>query len=227
MSRKNGLFFIAGIFAALVAAGFARQKNRRSVVPNLRLWGRALQRQHGRQQAQQITELVQQRYEQLMRAQPRYENRRLQLQLAGVILPGLALYQGLKEHHENQQELLVEMEKYLGMPFSLPMKVIPLFRFLPSPFAFFRRAFGSRMRDFPAEGWDIDWLEDGGKAVAFNISRCFYLDVLTRLGAPELTPAFCSTDELLASAFPPSIRFVRCGTLARGDPCCDFRYERT
>jgi hypothetical protein len=217
---------VVGLMVA--AAGFllARRLNQRSRMPNLRLWQKELQKQVGMREARWIAARVQERYKQLLHTRPPFPNRTLQQHLAENILPGLALYQVLKDQNDDQQALLKETEKYLGMPFGMLMRVIRFFRWLPDSFAFFRRASVVRMRDFPKEGWDFTWLEDSDQALAFNATHCFYLDMLTQYGAPELTAAFCSTDDLLANAFPESIRFVRKGTLARGDPCCDYRYER-
>jgi hypothetical protein len=49
--------------------------------------------------------------------------------------------------------------------------------------------------------------------------------MLAQFGAPELTPAFCDTDDVLGDMLTPVVRLRRNGTLARGDALCDFFYE--
>jgi hypothetical protein len=81
-------------------------------------------------------------------------------------------------------------------------------------------------RLYPPEGWDFTFLEDSADAMAFNATRCYYLDTLSVLGALELTAAFCKSDKIMAEQFPRSIRFLREGTMAGGAAACDVRYCR-
>ena len=200
-----------------------RQRNR---YPYLGLLRKAMKARYGADAAAAIVEEVLARYCQHYQDRKHYKNRTLQMQLEKNILPTLALYQVLKEINPDQQALLVEMEEFLEMPFVVPMKVIPLMRFFPDPFAVFRPAFHLIMKAFPQEGWDNEWEENSDRAIVFNTRGCFIKDVVTEYGAPELARVFCHTDDLIGSALPESIRYVRQGTLARGDECCDFRFER-
>lgn len=60
-----------------------------------------------------------------------------------------------------------------------------------------------------------------------GMHSCFYLNVLTAYGAPELTPVYCQMDDLLYGALSPSVRWRRTKTLGRGDDCCDFCWSRS
>ena len=82
------------------------------------------------------------------------------------------------------------------------------------------------MKIYPSEGWETTYLERSDTRLAFNMTRCFYLDTLKALGAPELTASFCKTDDVMAEQFPSTVRFVRPHTLGRGDALCDFQYCR-
>jgi hypothetical protein len=97
---------------------------------------------------------------------------------------------------------------------------------LPAPFQLFKLVFPQIMKKFPAEGWDITYIENDDDKVAFNITRCFYLNTLAAYGAPELTASFCKCDDVMSECFPPAINFVRPHTLGRGDALCDFQYCR-
>jgi hypothetical protein len=81
-------------------------------------------------------------------------------------------------------------------------------------------------RSFPASGWETEWVEVSGQALAFNMRSCFYLDVLEGYGAPELTKYYCAMDDLIYDGVSPHVRWARTRTLGRGDECCDFRFER-
>ena len=81
-------------------------------------------------------------------------------------------------------------------------------------------------RSFPEEGWETDWVEVSGERIAFNMKRCFYLDVLEEYGVPELTPQYCRLDDLIYEGLSPYVRWARAKTLGRGDEFCDFCFER-
>ena len=108
----------------------------------------------------------------------------------------------------------------------------PFFRFLlftdrtPRSFALFRRMARTTLKYiFPPEGWETEMVEDNNRAYAFNMVSCFYLDVVTAYGAPELTPVYCRMDELLYERLPPTIRWQRTRILGKGDDCCNFRWS--
>jgi hypothetical protein len=69
-------------------------------------------------------------------------------------------------------------------------------------------------------------VEDNDRCFAYDVHRCFYLDVLTAYGAPELTALYCKMDDLMYEALPPTITWERAKTLGRGDDRCDFRWCR-
>ena len=105
-------------------------------------------------------------------------------------------------------------------------KATAALKYLPEPFGLLRPAARAAMKyGFPAAGWETEWIEDSDQRIAFNIHRCFYLNTLTTYGAPELTRFFCQMDDVVYEALPPSIRWERTGTLARGYAVCDFCYR--
>ena len=81
-------------------------------------------------------------------------------------------------------------------------------------------------REYPEEGWDIEWLDVSGEQIAYTINRCFYLDVLLEYDVPELTAQYCRVDHLIYEGLSPHAKWARKGALGRGDDCCDFRFER-
>lgn len=78
---------------------------------------------------------------------------------------------------------------------------------------------------FSEPGWRTRWVEHSNRRLAFEISECLYLRVFRLFGIPELAPLACHGDDIL-NAHLPGVRFVRHGTLARGDAVCDFAFER-
>lgn len=58
----------------------------------------------------------------------------------------------------------------------------------------------------------------------FDIVKCPYFNICTRLGIPELTDVFCTSDDLCYERMHPQVDFLRKGTIGRGDDLCDFNF---
>jgi len=189
-------------------------------------WWKVLAECHGEAKASMLLEAVEKRYLALLDMCTIPSNLALRRHLMQNILPGLALYQVLLvEYGGDREAALAEIdmvfrawtvERFKGKAAAINA--------IPIPFWLFKIAAGMQMRSFPAEGWETTYIENSDTRLAFDMSRCFYLNTLTGLGAPELTAAFCKTDEVMAEAFPRTVRFERAHTLGRGDAVCDFQY---
>ncbi len=199
-----------------------------SRISDLRAWRKVLAIHHGSEKAGQLVAAVRQTYAALLAEARIPKNRALRWHLQKKILPGLALYRVLlQEHAGDRQAALAEVDeafRYYTLATSLFL-FAPL-KLLRDAFPVFRLAFAQAMKAYPAAGWDFTYLENSRDRFAFNATRCFYLITLTAYGAPELTPSFCKMDDVMAEAFPPSVRFIRLHTLGRGDALCDFQYCR-
>jgi len=227
MSRtKSYSLFILGFASALGIAWLVRQRLKE--IGGLRAWQQVLIRHHGAEKAHQLTAAVRQQHAALVAETPIPENQALRRHVKDNILPGLALYRVLlQEHDGNQQAALVEVdEAFRTWTLAKSRLLLAPLKILPAPFRVFKLAFAQMMKKFPVEGWDFTYIENNDNKVAFNATRCYYLNTLTVCGAPELTASFCKSDDVMAELFPPSIRFVRPHTLGRGDVVCDFQYCR-
>jgi hypothetical protein len=159
----------------------------------------------------------------------------LRFHLERGILPGLALYQTLLEESDDRQAVLADVEHTMASVSAVLARLMSLLGHLPHPFAVFRRVEPWVVRfGFPAEGWDMEPVEDSETCVAFNVRRCFYVDTLSTYGAPELTAVFCGGDDVVFPMMAPSISWKRTPsiswertmTLGRGHDRCDFRWCR-
>ncbi|UCH78925.1 MAG: L-2-amino-thiazoline-4-carboxylic acid hydrolase [Candidatus Coatesbacteria bacterium] len=96
-------------------------------------------------------------------------------------------------------------------------------------FAAFRAYFEATMAANRRAGvLDFEVVEDGDDAFQYDVTACVFYDLAKRLGYPEAARHLCFTDDVY---FPEvgreiGLRFLRAGTLARGDRRCDFRFER-
>jgi len=220
-----GLGSTAGVLGGLAIA-HRRSAPRR--LPRLEVWQRALAETRGEVKAALLAAKVRARYDELYAGRPRFAQRALRMHLETSILPGLALYQILRDEEGSEEAALARLDPLFAawvQQASRP-KLFRLMGRLPDPFPILRVGNRLAMRAFPPEGWTFEWLEDSSRCVAYNIYECFYLNVLTAYGAPELTAQFCRQDDLLWGNLP-GFSWERTKTLDRGDDCCDFRFCRT
>ena len=227
MSRvKRYLPLILGIASALGLAWLIRKQHGSTGFP--RIWQQVLNRLHGVEKAQVLATAAYQQHAALLASTPMPENKALRWHLTRNILPGLALYQVLlKEHEGDKPGALAEVEEaFRAWTTAKSRMLLAPLKVLPEPFRLFKLVFAQMMKQFPADGWDITYIANDNDKLAFNMTRCFYLNTLSALGAPELTALFCKGDDVMAEFFPPSISFVRHHTLGRGDDLCDFQYCR-
>jgi L-2-amino-thiazoline-4-carboxylic acid hydrolase-like protein len=222
-SRGRGQY-LAGI-AAGIALGSAMRRPSQRPMPHLRTFQRALAATRGVVAATILSARIQAHYDTLIAARPRFAHPALRWHLTYQILPGLALYQALKEDAAQRGSTQAAALAETGATLERLDVLGPLLRrtrWLPNAPALIRLTFPPMMKLYPAEGWDIRIEEQSRQRIAFKVSRCFYLDVLTAYGAPELTAHYCQLDDVAYRELPPSVQWERTTTLGRGGPYCDF-----
>ena len=225
MKQSSGALWLG--LAALGGLIVGRRMATPSRMPNLDICQRMLAEKRGEVQAAILAARVRGRYDHLYAHRPHFPLRALRFHLERNILPGLALYQTLREENDDQDAVLAEVEVLFGAIVGQLRRLMPLLGHLSDPFAGFRMALHWVVRlGFPSEGWEMEPVEDSDQCIAYNVHRCFYLDVLTAYGAPELTALYCKMDDLMYEELPPTIVWERTKTLGRGDDLCDFRWRR-
>jgi hypothetical protein len=196
-------------------------------MPNLRAFERGLVQELGAEAAKDLIVKIESRYAELYADRTRHAHRALRSHLEENILPGLALYQTLRAAGHSQESALAIVDRVFEVQAQPGRRIMALIGRLPMAYRLLHLLVRKIMDDnFPAEGWETEWVEVSPKIVAFNLHRCFYLDTLTAYGAPELTASFCRLDDLLYEGFSPHVQWARTTTLGRGDDCCDFRFIR-
>lgn len=218
-----GLAIGTAIGTSIVLTQQIMMRNR---MPNLKVWQRALIEKHGEVQGALLAARTQARYQALYDERPHFTHPALRWHLEQNILPGLALYQVLSKESNDQGAVLAEVGSLLEIGSRAVSRFVNVYTYLPLPFTIMQQMFKASLLAFPRQGWDIEQVENSKTSFAFNVHRCFYLDVLTAYSAPELTSLYCRLDDLLYANWSPSIRWERTKTLGRGDDCCDFRYSR-
>lgn len=149
-------------------------------------------------------------------------NGRLRSHLREHILPGLAVYQVLRVDGCSQEAALAAFDELLQEVVAPVRRKMSRLGRLPLIYPLLRLVVRPAMRQYPPEGWRIEWVENSREAIRFNMRSCFYFDTLSRHGAPELTASFCRGDDLVYGEMSPHIEFRRTRTIGRGDAYCDF-----
>ncbi len=226
-SRLNWESFFGGVAVGGIAAWLLSRNGRSpALLPARRIWQQTLAKEIGELPAAVIVGKAGARWRELLHDRPFFTQPALRWHLEQSILPGLALYQVMKEETGDEAlakartGLLFDENGRQKFAYLKPLTKIPFF------FPVFRVALKRLMaQNFPYPGWEIDWIRDDEKAIAFNIKSCIYLKVLTAYGAPELTPIFCHSDDAAMEGFTGMV-FERKGTLGRGNEVCDFCYRK-
>ena len=141
------------------------------------------------------------------------------------IFPVLAYYMALLDSGMKQEEaygnVLEETQRYAEIAKESNKKLGKI----PGAFFMFRLAVKKVMaKNFPAKGWETQWVRCDGHEVHFDLKRCVYYETVSRYGHPELCPVFCKNDTTAFSGFLPKIRFERSGTIGTGKRLCDFHF---
>ena len=164
------------------------------------------------------------RYQNLLEKHKFAQPRALQRHLIEGILPGLAFYQVLREKRESQESALAVIDQAFEILFAdnfARMKKLGRLRFI---YPLLRIFIKPAMRQYPPEGWKIDWLQNDKNGIRFDMKSCFYFDTLFKYGAPELTASFCRVDDLTYGDMSPYIKWQRLMTIGRGEAYCDFGF---
>ena len=150
----------------------------------------------------------------------------LRWHLVEGILPGLALYQILREGNLPQENAFVVIDQTFEELFSTDRSKMRKLGNFPWIFNVLRLYIKPAMRQYPPEGWKLEWIQNDGNAVRFNMNSCFYYDTLVHYGSPELTAAYCKVDDFIYGDMSRQVKWQRTSTIGRGDTHCDFCFAR-
>lgn len=195
-------------------------------VPMRRLWERAASSTLQGLAAAELLALMEVEYAAVLRDRPDFvdDSPVLAGHFERVIGPLIAAYKALLVMGvPDPEEYLRRLNDARWSPMA---GAVGLVSRLPVPWPVLSRLIRNVMATgFPPVGWEISWVEVSDARVAFDIHGCFYHRVFLHYGLPQLTAQACRGDDVLYARLPGA-RFVRHGTIGRGDPVCDFRFER-
>ena len=152
----------------------------------------------------------------------------IQEHLQRKLFPPMAYYLVLRKNGLDQNQAIYYVKKETHKAAELKKAEMQSLAKLPFAYNIYRMGVKKHMRkNFPAEGWETEWVRCDRREIHFNLHRCIYWDISQQCGCPELCQVYCENDDISFSGLLPRIQFRRSGTLGEGAACCDFHFIRT
>ena len=180
----------------------------------------------GKVKAAQIARSAQKRYEAL-RAENSSDSKELRSHSYKRIYPGIAVYEAMRAEGISQEKAVWYIREYFQ---RLAAKRVPFFQRAIKTFGLARKfpylfVAGVKKSCQPNAGFVYELPESHGNEARINIVRCPYFEICKRYGCPEITSAYCDSDDAGYGNLHPSLIWGRTKTIGHGGDCCDFLLE--
>ena len=180
----------------------------------------------GKVKAAQIARSAQKRYEAL-RAENSSDSKELRSHSYKRIYPGIAVYEAMRAEDISQEKAVWYIREYFQ---RLAAKRVPFFQRAIKTFGLARKfpylfVAGVKKSCQPNAGFVYELPESHDNEARINIVRCPYFEICKRYGCPEITSAYCDSDDAGYSNLHPKLIWGRTKTIGHGGDCCDFLLE--
>lgn len=180
----------------------------------------------GEVKAAQIARSAQNRYEAL-RAENSSDSKELRSHSYKRIYPGIAVYEAMRSEGISQEKAAWYIREYFQ---RLAAKRVPFFQRAIKTFGLARKfphlfVAGVKKSCQPNAGFVYELPESHDNEARINIVRCPYFEICKRYGCPEITSAYCDSDDAGYGNLHPNLIWGRTKTIGHGGDCCDFLLE--
>ena len=180
----------------------------------------------GKVKAAQIARSAQKRYEAL-RAENSSDSKELRSHSYKRIYPGIAVYEAMRAEDISQEKAVWYIREYFQ---RLAAKRVPFFQRAIKTFGLARKfpylfVAGVKKSCQPNAGFVYELPESHDNEARINIVRCPYFEICKRYGCPEITSAYCDSDDAGYGNLHPNLIWGRTKTIGHGGDCCDFLLE--
>ena len=178
----------------------------------------------GSWKAEKIMEQAQRRFEEL-KQENAGDSRDLQRHTYKRIYPGIAMYEALRSAGVEQDKAVWYIHEYYQRFCKKAARGLQVIMKLPGMVKKAPELFVSiSVKSFSeSSGFQYEWPNLPQDTVGFDIVKCPYFNTCTRYGCPEITVAFCDSDDCTYGNMHPCLIWGRTSTLGHGAHCCDFR----
>ena len=180
----------------------------------------------GEIKAAQIARSAQKRYEAL-HAENSSDSKELRSHSYKRIYPGIAVYEAMRSEGISQEKAVWYIREYFQ---RLAAKRVPFFQRTIKTFGLARKfphlfVAGVKKSCQPNAGFVYELPESHDNEARINIVRCPYFEICKRYGCPEITSAYCDSDDAGYGNLHPNLIWGRTKTIGHGGDCCDFLLE--
>ena len=180
----------------------------------------------GEVKAAQIARSAQKRYEAL-RAENSSDSKELRSHSYKRIYPGIAVYEAMRAEDISQEKAVWYIREYFQ---RLAAKRVPFFQRAIKTFGLARKfphlfVAGIKKSCQLNAGFVYELPESHDNEARLNIVRCPYFEICKRYGCPEITSAYCDSDDAGYGNLHPNLIWGRTKTIGHGGDCCDFLLE--
>ena len=180
----------------------------------------------GKVKAAQIAQSAQKRYEAL-RAENSSDSKELRSHSYKRIYPGIAVYEAMRAEDISQEKAVWYIREYFQ---RIAAKRVPFFQRAIKTFGLARKfpylfMAGIKKSCQPNAGFVYELPESHDNEARINIVRCPYFEICKRYGCPEITSAYCDSDDAGYGNLHPNLIWGRTKTIGHGGDCCDFLLE--
>lgn len=153
-------------------------------------------------------------------------NKTIGKHLKTVILPGYACYRALIDCGVLWEVAYAVVETEIAEAALKMGNISEVLKIFPFTYPLFKLLIKPVIkREYPKEGWTINWKECSQERIYFHITSCLYYEELAKRDAQELCPAFCNSDHVAYDPLAPRILFRRKWTIGAGNELCDFCFK--
>ena len=180
----------------------------------------------GEVKAAQIARSAQNRYEALC-AENASDSKELRSHSYKRIYPGIAVYEAMRSEGISQEKAAWYIREYFQ---RLAAKRVPFFQRAIKTFGLARKfphlfVAGVKKSCQSNAGFVYELPESHYNEARINIVRCPYFEICKRYGCPEITSAYCDSDDAGYGNLHPNLIWGRTKTIGHGGDCCDFLLE--
>lgn len=202
-------------------------KKKRRKMPFKRMWKKELTKDLGEEQAEELMTRVQEKYNELCANHKKISRRVLRKHLYGNIFPQMAAYKTFLENNHSPESAFDLIQK---LHFLTLNRLRTQYRYatrVPWIFLHLRIVGPITIKlKHPPEGWNIEWIENSRDCINLKAHSCFYHDIITEYGVPDLTLIYCNGDDYVFDIKSPYVKWGRTTTVTRGGDYCDIVYHR-
>ena len=143
--------------------------------------------------------------------------------LMADLYTALAIFTVKRKDGIDQDVILAEIDACLLRSGTRLNRLMRIVMAVPGMFMLYRLVMPRTMTLANGHGFFVTPVKTGKNGFGFDVTACPYSSLFKKYHAQELGPVFCRFDDVMGSGIK-GIRFLREGTLCRGNEKCDFRY---